>query len=189
MAYDDALFQLGMDLTRSSTAQKEDHGERAHVAHNTSAERSGARSAGSPLIIDLVGARRLDDAKHVERSLRRWIEVSGAAVSRIHLHSSTPHGGVSGVAELTDGHISFQSWPDESRAAIDVVTTGPIVPARAMMSLADVFDAREAVIRKDRETPARAIRPSADIERGHFPAMKTARPAKPARTRARARAA
>ena len=33
MAYDDTLFQLGMDLTRSSTAQKEDHGETAHVAH------------------------------------------------------------------------------------------------------------------------------------------------------------
>ena len=32
MAYDDALFQLGMDLTRSSTAQKEDHGENARVA-------------------------------------------------------------------------------------------------------------------------------------------------------------
>ena len=29
MAFKDALFQLGMDLTRSSTAQKEDHGETA----------------------------------------------------------------------------------------------------------------------------------------------------------------
>ena len=37
MAYNDALFQLGMDLTRSSTAQKEDHGKVAHVvvAQNT----------------------------------------------------------------------------------------------------------------------------------------------------------
>ena len=30
MAYTDSLFQLGMDLTRSSTAQKEDHGQSAH---------------------------------------------------------------------------------------------------------------------------------------------------------------
>ena len=34
MAYTDSLFQLGMDLTRSSTAQKEDHGQSAHVAHD-----------------------------------------------------------------------------------------------------------------------------------------------------------
>ena len=32
MAYTDALFQLGMDLTRSSTAQKEDHGQTAQLA-------------------------------------------------------------------------------------------------------------------------------------------------------------
>ena len=32
MAYDDTLFQLGMDLTRSSTAQKEDHGQSALLA-------------------------------------------------------------------------------------------------------------------------------------------------------------
>ena len=35
MAYDDTLFQLGMDLTRSSTAQKEDHGENALGAHQS----------------------------------------------------------------------------------------------------------------------------------------------------------
>ena len=31
MAFDDALFQLGMDLTRSSTAQKEDHYVTVHA--------------------------------------------------------------------------------------------------------------------------------------------------------------
>jgi len=49
MAYNDALFQLGMDLTRSSTAQKEDHGKVAHavVAQcNTSGERVSGRFAG-----------------------------------------------------------------------------------------------------------------------------------------------
>ena len=35
MAYTDSLFQLGMDLTRSSTAQKEDHGQSAHVRTTT----------------------------------------------------------------------------------------------------------------------------------------------------------
>src|SRR5437763_16642838 len=51
MAYTDSLFQLGMDLTRSSTAQKEDHGQTAHVAHDDRKdyfiERDGHRSAGT----------------------------------------------------------------------------------------------------------------------------------------------
>ena len=58
MAYDDALFQLGMDLTRSSTAQKEDHGEAARLAHEDRKdffiERDGVRFAGTHLIIDLL---------------------------------------------------------------------------------------------------------------------------------------
>ena len=63
MAYTDSLFQLGMDLTRSSTAQKEDHGQ-AHVAHDDRKdyfiERDGHRYAGTHLIIDLFGAKRLE---------------------------------------------------------------------------------------------------------------------------------
>ena len=81
MAYADTLFQLGMDLTRSSTAQEEDFAADAHVAHDTGSvqsqedrkdffiERDGVRFAGNHLIIDLFGARRLDDLKHIERSL------------------------------------------------------------------------------------------------------------------------
>src|SRR6516164_3714119 len=85
MAYTDSLFQLGMDLTRSSTAQKEDHGEIAHVAHIAGVkagydhedrkdffiERDGVKFAGTHLIIDLFGAKRLDDIKHIEKTLKR----------------------------------------------------------------------------------------------------------------------
>src|SRR5215831_20851813 len=74
MAYTDSLFQLGMDLTRSSTAQKEDHGQSAHVAlKNRKAdyiERDGIRCAGTHLIMDLFGAKRLDDLKHIKATLK-----------------------------------------------------------------------------------------------------------------------
>jgi S-adenosylmethionine decarboxylase len=47
MAFYDTLFQLGMDLTRSSTAQEEDHREAAQVAHEDRkdffVERDGVR--------------------------------------------------------------------------------------------------------------------------------------------------
>ena len=78
MAYTDSLFQLGMDLTRSSTAQKEDHGHSAELARDDRQdyfiERDGVRCAGTHLIIDLFGARRLDDLKHIKDTLRRWIK-------------------------------------------------------------------------------------------------------------------
>src|SRR4051794_14669640 len=94
MAYDDALFQLGMDLTRSSTAQKEDHGDSARVAPDERKdffiERDGVRFAGTHLIIDLFGARRLDDLKYIERTLKRCVEVAGATLLDIRLHHFTP---------------------------------------------------------------------------------------------------
>ena len=69
MAYDDTLFQLGMDLTRSSTAQKEDFGKAPGAQNGEQVrgsredrkdyfiERDGVRFAGSHLIIDLFGAK------------------------------------------------------------------------------------------------------------------------------------
>src|SRR5262249_47581249 len=103
MAFNDTLFQLGMDLTRSSPAQKEDLNATARVvradAMDTN-ERNSVRFAGQHLLIDLFGARRLDDIEHVERTLKRCVEAAGATLLHIHLHHLTPQGGVTGVAVL-----------------------------------------------------------------------------------------
>jgi S-adenosylmethionine decarboxylase len=77
MAYTDALFQLGMDLTRSSTAQKEDHGHSALAQTEDRKdyfiERDGVKCAGTHLIIDLFGARRLDDLRHINDTLKKCV--------------------------------------------------------------------------------------------------------------------
>jgi S-adenosylmethionine decarboxylase len=161
MAYDDALFQLGMDLTRSSTAQKEDHGLAARTAQSQEPvrgqyedrkdyfiERNGVRFAGSHLIIDLFGARRLDDLKHIERTLKRCVEVAGATLLHIHLHHFTPNGGVSGVAVLSESHISIHSWPEADYAALDVFMCGNAKPHLCVDILRDAFDAREVVVKE-----------------------------------------
>ena len=73
MAYNDALFQLGMDLTRSSTAQKEDHCVVACDVRNEPAAAvaaSAPKGSGRNLFIDLHGASRLGDAKSAERALK-----------------------------------------------------------------------------------------------------------------------
>ena len=152
MAYDDALFQLGMDLTRSSTAQKEDLHEAARVAHEKRKdffiERDGVKFAGTHLIIDLFGAKRLDDLRHIEHTLKRCVEVAGATLLHIHLHHFTPNGGVSGVAVLPESHISIHSWPEAEYAALDVFMYGDARPERVVPVLKEAFGARDVVLRE-----------------------------------------
>jgi S-adenosylmethionine decarboxylase len=159
MAFNDTLFQLGMDLTRSSTAQKEDLNEIARVAHEDRKdyfiERDGVRFAGQHLIIDLFGARRVDDLKHVERTLKRCVEVAGATLLHIHLHHFTPNGGVSGVAVLSESHISIHSWPEADYAALDVFMCGNCQPQLCVDVLREAFFAREVIQRAPARREAR----------------------------------
>jgi hypothetical protein len=116
MAFDVALFQLGMDLDQgSSTAQTE---EKHSVCGPDVAqqdrkdyfcERNGEKLAGTHLIIDVKNGHRLDDLQHIETTFRKCIEVAGATLLHIHMHHFTPNGGVSGVAVLAESHISIHS--------------------------------------------------------------------------------
>lgn len=155
MAYQDTLFQLGMDLTRSSPAQKEDSIEIAQIAHNDDddhkdvfKERDGVRFAGTHLIIDLFGARRLDDIKHIERTLKRCAEVAGATPLHTHLHHVTPSGGVSGMAVLADSHIAIHSRPEAGYAALDVFMSGNARPDLVVTVLKEAFGARDVVVKE-----------------------------------------
>jgi S-adenosylmethionine decarboxylase len=132
MAFNDTLFQLGMDLTRSSPAQKEEYGEVAHVARKqTTDERASGRFAGTKtqamdthLTIDVYGITGLDSLEHVETTLTRCVEAAGSTLQHLHLQSVPATGGVSGVAVLSDGHISLHSRPLAGYAALDIATTG-----------------------------------------------------------------
>jgi len=152
MAYDDTLFQLGMDLTRSSTAQKEELTKSAPEAHDDRKdffiEKDGVKFAGTHLIIDLFGAKRLDDLKLVEDTLRRCVDVAGATLLHIHLHHFTPNGGVSGVAVLSESHISVHSWPEADYAAFDVFMCGEAKPQLTVEVLRQAFDAEDVVVKE-----------------------------------------
>jgi len=171
MAFNDTLFQLGMDLARSSTAQKEDTfdsiaSETARAASDETTpeihldaqderkdffiERDGIRFAGTHLIIDLFGARRLDDLRHVEQTLRKCVEKAGATLLHIHLHHFTPNGGVSGVAVLAESHISIHSWPEADYAALDVFMCGDAKPHLAIEVLRKAFDVEDVVVKEHR---------------------------------------
>jgi S-adenosylmethionine decarboxylase len=97
--------------------------------------RNGIEFAGTHLIIDLWGAKRIDDLEHMEQALRDAVDAAGATLLHIHLHHFTPNGGISGVAVLAESHISVHTWPERDFAAFDVFMCGDAQPELAI----DVF--------------------------------------------------
>jgi S-adenosylmethionine decarboxylase len=169
MAFNDTLFQLGMDLTRSSTAQKEDHSRAAFSAEVqdpvTSPVEQSVSTAGTTIFVDLHGAKRLDDVKSAERATRRAVETLGLKLKSLHL-DRVAGGGVSGVVVLDAGHFSLQACSRSGFAAVDARGCVGLKPEVALMALANAFEAREAVIRRKRsltdlDVPALRVVPRA----------------------------
>lgn len=163
MAFDAGIFQLGMDLDRQTGDRSCDRAASTAVpilepktaSHTASDEsldhfiaRDGKVFAGTHLIIDLLGARRLDDLNHVEATLRRCVEAAKATLLHIHLHHFTPNGGISGVAVLAESHISIHSWPERDYAALDVFMCGDSEPHNAIAILREAFDAAHVGVKE-----------------------------------------
>lgn len=100
--------------------------------------RNGVTFAGSHLIIDLWGAKYLDDMERMETAMRRCVEVCGATLLHIHLHHFAPDG-ISGVAVLAESHISVHTWPEREYAAFDVFMCGDAMPELAIVELKRAF--------------------------------------------------
>lgn len=187
MAFNDALFQLGMDLTRSSPAQKEDRstsrkGVRVAV-EDVAEDRANSGHTGKHLIIDLFGARKLDDIAHVERTLKQCVEASGATLLHLHVHALERTGGVTGVAVLAESHISIHSWPDQGYAALDVFMSGDADPRHAVPVLQAAFDAAQVVVKTHRRGEAQAAKTGAQAGKATKVAS-AARPRAPRKAKA-----
>jgi S-adenosylmethionine decarboxylase len=102
--------------------------------------RNGVRCAGVHLIVDLHGAKGLDDIDLVESTLRRCVAAACATLLHIHVHHFQPNG-ISGVAVLAESHISIHTWPDASYAALDVFMCGKANPDACIPVLREAFQA------------------------------------------------
>ena len=139
MAKSVALRELGMNsATMPAAADRPQANETDALDHFV--QRDGLCFAGTHLIIDLWGARRLDDIAFIEATLRHAVQTCGATLLHIHLHHFTPNGGVSGVAVLAESHISIHTWPERDYAALDVFMCGDAEPHRAIAVLREAFE-------------------------------------------------
>ena len=137
-----ALAQLGMVSDFPSDCQNDVVSFPAHdVEERTDyfVEKDGMRFAGTHLLIDLWGARNLDQPELIDRALREAAIVAGATILHSHFHHFTPNGGVSGVVVLAESHISIHTWPERDFAAIDIFMCGVCDPRRAIPVLQAAF--------------------------------------------------
>ena len=80
---------------------------------------------GTHVTIDVYGITGLDTIEHVETTLSRvvsaaCVSVASSTLQHLHLHPVPATGGISGVAVLSDGHISFHSRPGAGYAVLDI---------------------------------------------------------------------
>lgn len=138
-----ALLRSGKGLGTPGTARKKTP---VAVVASVPAEeplghfavRNGVRCAGVHLIVDLHGAKGLDDIDLIETTLRRCVDAAGATLLHIHLHHFQPNG-VSGVAVLAESHISIHTWPEVGYAALDVFMCGKAQPDACIPVLRQAF--------------------------------------------------
>ena len=101
--------------------------------------KEGLKYAGTHLLVDLWGAKRLNDADLIETALKECITACGATLLYLHLHCFSENGGISGVAVLAESHISIHTWPEREYAAIDIFMCGDAQPNKAVPILRRYF--------------------------------------------------
>ena len=87
-----------------------------------------AHPPGLHILLDLHGARDLDDAARLESILRAAARAAGARVLGARFHRFGDTGGVTGVVLLADSHITVHTWPELGFAAVDVFLCGAAQP-------------------------------------------------------------
>ncbi|MEH6545826.1 MAG: adenosylmethionine decarboxylase [Sneathiella sp.] len=103
--------------------------------------KDGLVFAGTHLIVDLWGAKGLNDADLIESTLRQCAEIAGATILHFHMHAFEPDG-LSGVLVLAESHISFHSWPERGFMALDIFMCGETDPHKAIPLLKEAFEPR-----------------------------------------------
>lgn len=103
-------------------------------------DENGKKYCGTHVIIDIrhPQAGTLDDVDFMENVFREAVKVGGANLLHIALHKFEPTG-VTGVAILSESHISVHTWPDQGFAAFDIFMCGESDPVAAAEYIKSVY--------------------------------------------------
>lgn len=112
---------------------------------------------GKHVIIELWGCSdAINDAQRVKTAMLNAVKAANATLLNIHVHEFSPQG-VTGVAVLSESHLSIHTWPEYGYAAADVFTCGDTTnPQAAAEVLRDAFSATQTDIKK----LTRGVRPA-----------------------------
>lgn len=105
------------------------------------------RPAGTHLLIDVIGGKQLDSMETVENALRACVEACKVTLLHIHLHKFSPQG-ITGVAVLSESHITVHTWPEAGYGAFDVFMCGEAQPHNAIAVLRDAFEADDVRVKE-----------------------------------------
>ena len=103
-------------------------------------------AVGTHIITELSGCsiEKLSDLEGVREALLEAAKRAHAAVLDVSLHHFHPQG-VSGVAVISESHISVHTWPELGYAALDIYTCGEAaLPEKGCAYLSEYFEAEEA---------------------------------------------
>ena len=99
--------------------------------------------AGRHLLVEIWEAQGLTRLDVVEQALREAVEACGAHLLNISLHHFSPNDGISGVAVISESHISIHTWPEYGYAAVDVFTCGTCDPYLSIPVFKRIFQPRK----------------------------------------------
>jgi len=95
--------------------------------------------AGRHLLLELWEAEGLDQMEVVEKALTDAVRACGATLLDIRLHTFSPTGGISGVAIVSESHVSVHTWPEWKYAALDVFLCNSLDPYAAVPVFQEAF--------------------------------------------------
>lgn len=75
------------------------------------------------LELDQCDANLLDNVQHIERTLLKAANKTGARVLGQVFHKFKPLG-VTGVVSIAESHLCIHTWPEYRYAAVDIFTCG-----------------------------------------------------------------
>lgn len=103
-------------------------------------------SLGRHILCEFWGVKNTNSKKFIEEALTKAVVASKATLIKLVLHKFSPFG-VSGVAVISESHLSIHTWPEMDYAAIDVFTCGRNVkPYKALEVLKKILKPKKVEI-------------------------------------------